>query len=69
MKILYPYVGNTVGGSHKSSLIFISELKRFYFLPKVVLHQKGVLAELCYKKILILMCYNYLFGQRKKILS
>ncbi len=66
MKILYPYVGNTVGGSHKSSLIFISELKSFYFLPKVVLHQKGVLAELCYKKNIDFDVLQLPFWSKKK---
>ena len=45
MKVLFPYVGNSIGGSHKSSVILINELKKNYILPKIILHEKGMLSK------------------------
>lgn len=43
MKILFPYVGDTFGGSHMSSLLLVKELLKSSneILPVVALHQNG----------------------------
>ena len=43
MKILFPFVGDTMGGSHISAIDYIVELKKkklrlkFYFLKKTLI--------------------------------
>ena len=41
-KILFPFMGETIGGSHISALLLINNLKKLYE-PKVLLHKKGKL--------------------------
>lgn len=40
-KILFPFVGDSFGGSHKSSILLIKHLIHLGFKPHVVLHSKG----------------------------
>ena len=45
-KILFPFVGDTVGGSHIAACIFIKWLKNNdNYSPVILLHQKGLLSE------------------------
>ena len=50
--ICFPFMGDSIGGSHLSALELIKRLDNFYFYPLIVLHKKGIL-------------YNYL--ERRKI--
>ena len=50
-KICFPFVGDTLGGSHISSLELIKQLKRSNHQVDVVLHKKGAL-------------YNYLKNKK-----
>lgn len=45
MKVLYPFIGDTVGGSHVSAILLIRHLERNVVQPQVLLHQEGLLAE------------------------
>ncbi|MDR0701116.1 MAG: glycosyltransferase family 4 protein [Azoarcus sp.] len=45
LKVIYPFVGDSVGGSHISTLTLIRTLDRRFFTPVIVLHQEGALAE------------------------
>ncbi|MCI5059446.1 MAG: glycosyltransferase family 4 protein [Alphaproteobacteria bacterium] len=45
MKILFPFVGDHVGGSHIASLLLIKNLTKPEFEPVIVLHQDGLLAR------------------------
>jgi glycosyltransferase involved in cell wall biosynthesis len=44
-RILFPFVGDTVGGSHLSALALIGGLDRRLFEPIVLVHQDGRLAD------------------------
>lgn len=41
MKILFPFVGDNIGGSHISSLYLINNLNKKKYRPLIVLHEKG----------------------------
>ena len=41
-KICFPFVGDSIGGSHVSSLNLIKNLKKLGFNIKIVVHQKGI---------------------------
>lgn len=44
MKILFPYCGDTVGGSHISSLLLVKALSEYTSIqPSVIIHHPGVL--------------------------
>lgn len=45
VKILYPFAGETVGGSHLSTLTLIEALPKDRFLPIILLHKKSELAR------------------------
>jgi glycosyltransferase involved in cell wall biosynthesis len=45
LRVLYPFVGDTVGGSHISALELIRDLPRDSVEPVVVLHRRGALAD------------------------
>lgn len=46
MKILFPYCGDTVGGSHISSLLLVKALSEYPSIqPSVVIHQTGQLQQ------------------------
>ena len=45
MKILFPFLGDTVGGSHRSSSIMITSLNKEFVDPIVILHKNGKLGE------------------------
>ena len=49
-KICFPFIGDSIGGSHKSALILIDKLNLNFFCPVVVLHRKGPLENLLKKK-------------------
>ncbi len=40
-KICFPFIGDSLGGSHISSLLLINELKNQDYKTRIVLHQKG----------------------------
>ncbi|WP_259781284.1 glycosyltransferase family 4 protein [Aestuariispira ectoiniformans] len=44
-RIAYPFVGDSVGGSHISSLVLIQNLDRKRFEPLIILHELGPLAD------------------------
>tara|TARA_A100001011_G_scaffold392898_1_gene481482 strand:- start:11985 stop:13007 length:1023 start_codon:yes stop_codon:yes gene_type:complete len=44
-KICFPFIGDSLGGSHISSLLLISELKNQNYKTRIVLHQKGKLSN------------------------
>ncbi len=44
-RVCYPYVGDTVGGSHISSLLLASKLPPDRFVPLIAVHQRGALTE------------------------
>jgi glycosyltransferase involved in cell wall biosynthesis len=43
--VCFPYVGDTVGGSHVSSLELIKQLEGTGWTPLIVVHQEGALSE------------------------
>lgn len=43
--VCFPFVGDSVGGSHLSTLILIQHLDRMRFRPLTVVHEKGPLTE------------------------
>jgi glycosyltransferase involved in cell wall biosynthesis len=43
--VLYPFVGNSVGGSHLSTLALIDGLMPYGVKPVILLHERGVLAD------------------------
>ncbi|MCP1663163.1 glycosyltransferase involved in cell wall biosynthesis [Methanocalculus sp. AMF5] len=43
IRVLFPYVGDTIGGSHISSLTLIRALDREEFEPIVAVHEEGML--------------------------
>ncbi len=45
-KVCFPFVGDTIGGSHVSALLLIDALDRTRYQPVIVLHERGALAEL-----------------------
>ena len=44
-RVCFPFVGDSVGGSHISALLLIRGLERTRYEPVIVLHQEGPLAE------------------------
>ena len=50
IRICYPFVGDSVGGSHLSMIEIIKNLNKSKFDPFILLHKKGIL-------------YNYLNNQ------
>ena len=44
-KICFPFIGDSLGGSHISSLILINELKNQNYKTRIILHQKGKLSN------------------------
>ena len=44
-RVLYPFVGDTIGGSHRSAALLIRSLDRTSFEPVVVLHREGPLGD------------------------
>jgi glycosyltransferase involved in cell wall biosynthesis len=45
LKILFPFVGDSIGGSHRSILELYYSLKDSHIVPIFVLHRKGPLSE------------------------
>ena len=41
--ICFPFMGDSIGGSHLSTLELIKRLDNFYFYPLIVLHKKEIL--------------------------
>lgn len=50
MKIFFPFVGDTIGGSHHSAVTLIDELKSSGHQLSVVLHEKGPLEKFLREK-------------------
>ena len=71
IKICFPFVGDSFGGSHKSSILLIEHLDKAKFEPVIVLHKKGKLSEyLDNKKIEYKYLHmKYLAGSEPKILK
>ncbi len=44
-RVCFPFVGDTIGGSHLSALLLIDALDRSEFDPVIALHQEGPFAE------------------------
>ena len=55
MKILFPFVGDTMGGSHISAIDYIVELKKNKIGTKVLLFKKNYYLE----KYLNLKCIDF----------
>ena len=49
-KICFPFIGDSIGGSHKSTLILIEKLNLNFFDTIIVIHKKGPFATLLRKK-------------------
>ncbi len=45
MKVLFPFVGDTVGGSHHSAAVLISALPKYDVQPVCLVHRQGPLTE------------------------
>ena len=45
IRICYPFIGDSVGGSHRSTLLLINKLDRSKFDPVIVVHEKGLLTD------------------------
>jgi glycosyltransferase involved in cell wall biosynthesis len=45
LRVCFPFVGDTIGGSHLSALLVVQNLDRERFEPLVVLHEDSVLAD------------------------
>ena len=43
IKICFPFVGDSIGGSHISAIELIKKLDKNFFSPIIVLHKKGIL--------------------------
>ena len=65
--ICFPFIGDSFGGSHQSSLIIIKNLKKKRVNPIIILHKKGTLQSILKKnKIDFYFCpLNKLFGSSK----
>ncbi len=69
--VCFPFVGDSIGGSHLSSLLLIEHLDRKCFNPVIVLHEKGVFSDyldkrgLPYEILPILCCV----GRNVKIIK
>ena len=48
-KICFPFIGDSIGGSHISSLLLIDELKKTHKV-KIILHEKNILSKFLKKK-------------------
>ena len=46
VRVCFPFVGDSVGGSHISTLLLIRNLDRGRFAPLIVLHEEGPLSKL-----------------------
>ena len=44
-RVLYPFIGDTIGGSHRSAALLIRMLDKTSFEPVVVLHREGPLGD------------------------
>jgi glycosyltransferase involved in cell wall biosynthesis len=45
LKVLFPFVGDSIGGSHHSTLLLIQNLDKNKYTTKIILHKKGVLSN------------------------
>ena len=45
IRILYPFVGNSIGGSHLSTIELIKNLDKKKFETNIVLHKEGILSR------------------------
>ncbi len=43
-RVLFPFVGDRIGGSHRSALLLLQNLRQSTFEPVVVLHEEGPLS-------------------------
>ena len=70
-KICFPFVGDTLGGSHISSLELIKQLKKNNHQVEIVLHKKGALYNYLKKKKIKFKFFkiNNLAGQSSSILN
>ena len=50
IKIFFPYCGETMGGSHISSLILINLLRKKNFDILIGIHSEGIFKTYCKKK-------------------
>ena len=70
-KICFPFLGNKLGGSHKSAIILIRNLDRSFFKPIIVLHSNGILKKFLDKqniKYIFLPLKNFV-GKKKGYLN
>ena len=66
-KICFPFFGDTLGGSHLSSLLIINNLKKKGINPLIILHKKGKFFSVLKKKKIKFIFYplNFFFGSSK----
>ena len=62
INVCFPFVGDSLGGSHKSSLILINHLDKKKYNPIIVLHERGLLSSYFEKNKI-----KYIFFPLKKL--
>jgi len=50
IRICFPFVGDSIGGSHLSALELIKNIDNILFDPLIVLHRKGIFYDYLKKK-------------------
>ena len=45
IRVCYPFIGDSIGGSHRSTLLLIKMLDRRAYDPVLVVHEKGILTD------------------------
>ena len=66
MKILFPFVGNSIGGSHKSAVILMKGLSENGIDVIALVHKNGILKELLLKEKIKLIETNLPIWEDKK---
>jgi len=71
LKVLFPFVGDSVGGSHNSIIELYQSLKKTSICPIIVVHNKGVLTDYLENLEIpyILFSANKLAGESANILK
>lgn len=66
LKILFPFVGNSIGGSHKSAVILMKGLSKYGIDAIALVHKNGILKELLLSEKIKLIETNLPIWEDKK---